>query len=313
MKNNLVLKAPFPWFGGKSRVGDLVWRHFGEVKNYVEPFFGSGAVLLGAPRISSRETVNDKDGFVANFWRATQSAPLEVAHHCNWPVNENDLHARHLYLVNQREDLSSRLEGDPDFFDAKIAGWWVWGICAWIGPGWCSEKGPWKANAEGRLLKIGKASPEKGVLRKLPDLGNAGRGVHRKLPVERWFTDLHNRLRRVRVCCGDWKRVVSYSVVETHGTSGVFLDPPYADTASRGPHIYAVDSLSVAHDVREWAIEKGNNPLIRIALCGYEGEHEMPSSWKKVDGRANRGYAKASNQNRRKERIWFSPGCLCHA
>ncbi len=41
-----TLKAPFPWFGGKSKVASLVWERFGDVQNYVEPFFGSGAVLL---------------------------------------------------------------------------------------------------------------------------------------------------------------------------------------------------------------------------------------------------------------------------
>src|SRR5689334_19180994 len=45
-----TLKAPFPWFGGKSRVASLVWERFGEVRNYVEPFAGSLAVLLGRPQ-----------------------------------------------------------------------------------------------------------------------------------------------------------------------------------------------------------------------------------------------------------------------
>ena len=44
-----MLKAPFPWFGGKSLVADIVWQRFGDIPNYVEPFFGSGAVLLGRP------------------------------------------------------------------------------------------------------------------------------------------------------------------------------------------------------------------------------------------------------------------------
>lgn len=44
-----ALKAPFPWFGGKRKVAKEVWQRFGNVKNYVEPFFGSGAVLLGRP------------------------------------------------------------------------------------------------------------------------------------------------------------------------------------------------------------------------------------------------------------------------
>lgn len=44
-----MLRAPFPWFGGKRKVAEEVWRRFGRVENYVEPFFGSGAVLLGRP------------------------------------------------------------------------------------------------------------------------------------------------------------------------------------------------------------------------------------------------------------------------
>lgn len=30
------LAAPFPWFGGKSRVAHVVWSAFGDVPNYVE-------------------------------------------------------------------------------------------------------------------------------------------------------------------------------------------------------------------------------------------------------------------------------------
>jgi site-specific DNA-adenine methylase len=43
------MKAPFPWFGGKSRAAHLVWERFGNVPNYVEPFAGSLAVLLSRP------------------------------------------------------------------------------------------------------------------------------------------------------------------------------------------------------------------------------------------------------------------------
>ena len=45
----MPLKAPFPWFGGKRRVAHIVWDRFGCVPNYVEPFAGSLAVLLGRP------------------------------------------------------------------------------------------------------------------------------------------------------------------------------------------------------------------------------------------------------------------------
>ena len=74
-----ALQAPFPYFGGKSIVAQLVWERLGDVANYVEPFFGSGAMLLGRPHEARIETVNDKDGFVANFWRALQWDPEQVA------------------------------------------------------------------------------------------------------------------------------------------------------------------------------------------------------------------------------------------
>lgn len=132
-----ALKAPFPWFGGKSRVSHLVWNAFGDVANYVEPFAGSLAVLLGRPHAPRIETVNDLDCYLANFWRAVQYAPEEVARWADWPVNEIDLHARHRWLVAQSE-FRERMRADPEYFDARVAGWWVWGICQWIGGGWCS-------------------------------------------------------------------------------------------------------------------------------------------------------------------------------
>lgn len=121
-----VLRAPFPWFGGKSRVAPLVWERFGNVKNYVEPFFGSGAVLLARTSPEGYETINDKDCFVTNFWRAVTLDPEAVAYHADWPVNEADLHARHNWLLKQ-DEFTERMKSDPDYFDARIAGWWVWG------------------------------------------------------------------------------------------------------------------------------------------------------------------------------------------
>lgn len=50
-----ALRAPFPWFGGKSRAAPLVWSALGDVANYVEPFAGSLAVLLARPHALREE------------------------------------------------------------------------------------------------------------------------------------------------------------------------------------------------------------------------------------------------------------------
>ena len=125
---------------------------------------------------------------------------------------------------------------------------------------------------------------------------------------------LEKRLRRVRVCCGDWSRVCTNTPTTRHGLTAVFLDPPYADTAGRADELYTEDSLTVAHDVREWAIEHGDDPLFRICLCGYEGEHTMPESWECIEWKSSGGMGNTGNgagkENRHRERLWFSPHCL---
>ena len=315
------MKAPFPWFGGKSKVAEIVWERFGDVQNYVEPFFGSGAILLNRPTEPGIETVNDLDCMVANFWRALQHDPDAVADAADWPVNEADQHARHLWLCSQ-EEFRERMKVDPEYYDAKIAGWWVWGQCIWIGSGWCSVQ----------LPHLGDAG--RGVNRQLPHLGNAGCGVNRQRPhlgpggigtvqdvdnrreggIYAYMNELAERLRRVRVCCGDWSRVCGPTPTVKLGLTGVFLDPPYADAADRTDALYSSDSLTVANEVREWAIAQGDDPRIRIALCGYEGEHTMPESWECIEWKTRGGYgSQGENQareNSAKERIWFSPHCI---
>ena len=311
----------FPWFGGKRQIAAEVWRGIGaDVANYVEPFFGSGAVLFLRPGPPSIETINDADGMVANFWRAVQREPEAVAEHADNPVNECDLHARHLWLVGQRERIADELCGNPDYYDAKAAGWWCWGLCCWIGGGWCSGNGPWQS-IDG-VMTLGDAG--RGVRRSRPHLHNVGQGVNRKLPhlgdagqdrrawllaEIRRFAD---RLRNVRVCCGDWSRVCGVTPTVHQGITGVFLDPPYADTADRDPHLYSTDSLSVAHDVREWAIAHGRDKRMRIVLAGYDGEHAMPGDWRVVAWKARGGYGNRGdgNINATRERLWLSPHCL---
>ena len=153
----MILKSPFPWFGGKSRASAEIWNRFGDVPNYVGPFAGSLAVLLNRPHAPHTETVNDSNGMTA-----------------------------------------------------------------------------------------------------------------------------------------------------------VLLDLPYSHD-ERQADLYANDH-DVAADVRQWAIENGDNQLLRVALCGYEGEHEMPDTWSIYRWKARGGYGSQGNstgrENAVRECIWFSPHCL---
>ena len=316
-----VLQAPFPWFGGKRKAAETVWPTFGVVDNYVEPFAGSAAMLLAAPEGKRIETINDFDGFVANFWRAVAQDPDAVAHHADWPVSEIDLEARHAWLVQRAGRLRWQLE-DPDFYDAKIAGWWVWGACNWIGSGWCSGKGPHKTNGANlydvrQLPHLGNAG--QGINRQLPHLGDAGRGINRDSgPLTRrafimdWFGKLHERLRDVRVTCGDWQRVLKDSVTTRHGLTAVFLDPPY----EKGDMDYGAGGmgLGIADAVREWCAANGHNSQLRIVLCGHAGEHDslLAQGWHTRSWKAGGGYARTEEAvaNRKSETLWCSPHCV---
>ena len=131
-----MLKSPFPYFGGKSRLAPVVWEKFGIVDRYIEPFFGSGAVLLANPNPAKMEVVCDTNGFICNFYRAVKADPEQTAHYADYPTIHQDLTARHKWLMQWHAENGKQIE-DPDFYDCKVAGWWVWGMSLWIGGEFC--------------------------------------------------------------------------------------------------------------------------------------------------------------------------------
>jgi hypothetical protein len=157
----------------------LIWPRFGDVDNYVEPFAGSLAVLLSRPHLPKTETVNDRDAYIANFWRAVKSDPEGVAEFADWPVNEADLHARHEWLVSL-DGFRHRMLTDPKYFNVKIAGYWVWGLSSWIGSGWCDvcTDRPTDRPTDHSSEATGTRISQRRQPRKLPELGG-GRGIHR--------------------------------------------------------------------------------------------------------------------------------------
>lgn len=305
-------KAPFPWFGGKSKAADLIWSRFGiDCGNYIEPFFGSGAVWLARPKeFSGWATVNDLDGNVANLWRSMRYAPQMVADSACQPVNECDLHARHLWLVRNLPRLSLRLMADPYYHEPEAAGWWAWGACAWIGGGWCAGDGPWHAEPdEDGIDALTLGNGGMGVNRQLPAIGHAAGVIQRNkgdrlVWLNEWFADLQESMEGVRICCGDWERIMSPGTVTRNGVAAVLLDPPYSLTGA----VYAHDSTTVSGDVRKWCIANGGNPQMRIALCGHDTEHNELEAmgWTVETWDKSGGYQGKDDR----ERIWFSPHCL---
>ncbi len=299
----MILRAPFPYFGGKRDVAELVWRRFGNVRQYIEPFCGSAAVLLGAPEPASLEVVGDANGFIANFWRAVKNQPAEVAREADYPVSHIDLGARHVWIMAQRERLGAELQDPLWPGDARVAGWWLWGQCCWIGSGWCD----WFTDAPRQLgwdtrphittsgngVQAHASNAGRGVqaLGKVPHASNAGRGVQAlgKVPhasdagrggdlltstgatAWRWLHELAARLERVRVVHGAWDRCLNNHYGGS--STAVFLDPPYRSFEG----LYG--SAAVADGVEAWARD---NAHLRIALCGHRGDYPSLEGWDEV-------------------------------
>ena len=324
------LRAPFPYFGGKRDVASLIWERLGLVRQYIEPFCGSAAVLLAAPRPASLEIVGDANGFLANFWRATKCQPAEVAREADYPVSHIDLGARHVWLMGQRDRLGAELQDPLWPGDARVAGWWLWGQCCWIGSGWCEwlgkppSSGASGAPDEGGVQAFGRIphASDAGMgiqaLGKIPSAHNgAGRGVQAVGQVQagdgedglltssgrtawRWLHQLAERLERVRVVHGAWDRCLNHHYGAE--STAVFLDPPYR------AYEYLYGSVPVADAVESWAKA---NPTLRVAVCGHLGDYpSLDAAGYEVVPWTRKRLTYSGGETTDKEAIWFSPACL---
>lgn len=294
------MRAPFPWFGGKRDVVDLVWARLGSPKQYIEPFLGSAAILLGKPEPASLEVIGDLNGFVANFWRCVVHQPDEAARWADYPVSHIDQGARHRWLMTQRDRLSAELQ-DPDWpGDAKIAGWWLWGQCSWIGSGWCDWWGKEPVERT-QIPHVSDAGMGVQAIGQIPHVSNAGRGeplTSGGLTAREWLRKLAARMERCRVIHGEWSRCLNHHY--GGNDTAIFFDPPYAGTEE----VYGGNE-PVSQQVGKWCSE---NAHLRIALCGHAGEHALPG-WDEVAWKRKR-LTYSSNKTTDLERVWFSPACI---
>ena len=177
--NTNRLKAPFPYYGGKAKFADDVWDNFGVVERYVEPFAGTLAVLLANPNPAPMEIVCDLNGYICNFWRAVRSDPEQTAYYADYPTIHHDLTARHIWLKKWGADSSNRLSQDPEWFDAKAAGWWVWGMSLWIGGEWCDLNQSGNVESRPFVQKSGNGQGVRNVAGRpyVSNKGRHGRGI----------------------------------------------------------------------------------------------------------------------------------------
>ncbi len=144
-------------------------------------------------------------------------------------VHNCDLHARHRWLVQSHESQNrlQKVRDDPEYFDAKIAGWWCWGACCWIGSGWCEEQ---------QLPHLNHSQGVNGLTQKLPHLvargAAGGDSNHQKRPV-------------ISADGSEFGRGI-------HGGGCRLSSPQLADAFSRGRGVNGHDQAGTCEQRRRW-------------------------------------------------------------
>lgn len=288
----------FPYFGGKSRIAPLIWDLLGDVESYVEPFFGSGAVLAARPKTHRGgrkrvELVGDLNGWLVNAWRAVAHAPAEILRTLSLlSYSEADLRAAKARVY--AADLQPALEADLEFYDAELAALWLAIMGGFVATGGAEN------SAAGTL-----------------STGCKGRGVWAQDFGPDLLAQWSTRMRDVRMLAGPWERCLSSWGRICGGNirppAGVYLDPPYADGADT---VYgARHDKTPAAAAAEWAIVHGEDPNYRIVYSGYTGTVSFPPSWREIPWEASGGFGRLANagagrDNAKRERLWASPYCL---
>lgn len=86
------IKTPVTWVGNKTSILPILYSVFPlNYSRYVEPFGGSGAVLLGKPTPDSFEVYNDYNKNLVNLFRCIREGPMALIKELGfYPLNARD-------------------------------------------------------------------------------------------------------------------------------------------------------------------------------------------------------------------------------
>jgi len=101
MKNEFSkMKSLFGYMGGKTKIAPKIVELIPPHKVYVEPFFGSGAVMLqkGYPQVSDsgeyREVVNDIDHNLVNVYKVLREEPKKLKRYLDYMEYSEEMYSQ---------------------------------------------------------------------------------------------------------------------------------------------------------------------------------------------------------------------------
>lgn len=258
-----ILKYP----GSKWGIARQLLAYIPPHHSYVEPFFGSGALLFNKSP-SNIETINDLDHDVVNLFLCIQEDPERLAH-----LVMTTPYSREMYdSAFGFEDFITEVIGEEPYRKAL-----VFLIKCWQGHGFRtnSYKVGWKNDVVGR---------------------------ERAYAVRNWYhlpermIDIAERLRQVQI-----ENRPALEVIERFNYENVFqyLDPPYL-LATRNGKQYKHEMTDKGH---EDMLKKALKSKAKIMISGYESDMYIDylKGWKKAYFKSQAESAKP-----RQEVIWMN-------
>ena len=255
LSTTVPLKAPYPYFGGKSRAAASSGPHSGMCQTLWTHSWGPWRSCSDDQRRHS-----SKPSTTGTAWCQIFGVPCSMIL-MPWPTMPTGLVTK---TICTRDMPGSCHNARPSRHvwratltttTPKLPGGGAGACAAGLAPAGAAATAPgrWSTASSRHLGNAGQ-----GVQRQRTHLGNAGQGVQRKRThlggargtgeqgimaarndgIYTWMRALCDRLRYVRVTCGDWTRVLGPSVTWKHGLTGVVLDPPYSHS-ERTKDLYA--------------------------------------------------------------------------
>ncbi len=238
-----ILKYPGSKWNIASQLVELIPEHH----SYVDPFFGSGAVLFNKPP-SDIETVNDLDHDVVNLFRCIQEDAERLAR-----MVMTTPFSREKYEDTYKLDIWEVMAPDEPYHKALR-----FLIRCWQGHGYrpTGHKVGWKNDVVGRERSYA--------------LWNWYR-------LPEWIVEIAERLRKVQI-----ENRPALEVIERFDHDGVFMyiDPPYI-LSTRAAKQYRYEMTDADH---ERLLKRLLQSKAKIMLSGYESEmyDDYLSGWEKL-------------------------------
>lgn len=110
----MKIKTPISWIGNKTPILHILYALFPlEYERYIEPFGGSGAVLLGKPWIDKFEVYNDYNRNLVNLFRCMRERPHTFIQNSGFlNLNSRDDFKALKQIINKEDFSDGNLEAE---------------------------------------------------------------------------------------------------------------------------------------------------------------------------------------------------------